>query len=84
MLLVCLVKFCYLGRMDAPILDFVFDELERRRGTWVDVAKAMDPDSWKSYYSWLTKLAQRKIPDPSVNKIQALADYFRGIERSAA
>jgi len=41
----------------------------------------MEPDSWRSYYSWLAKVSQGQIPDPSVKKIQRLADYFRGITR---
>jgi hypothetical protein len=59
------------------LLDFVLAELAARKGNWPAIAKAMDPESWESYYSWMTKLAQKRIPDPGVNKIQALADYFR-------
>ena len=66
------------------LLAYVLNELESRRGTWPAIAKAVEPDSWESYYSWLTKLAQRRIPDPSVNKIQTLADHFRGINREVA
>jgi len=69
---------------DEPLLSYVLTEIEARRGAWPAIAKAIEPDSWESYYSWLTKLAQRRIPDPSVNKIQVLADYFRGIERKQA
>jgi len=63
--------------MDQPMLEFVLAELEKRRGTWPAIAKEIEPESWESYYSWLSKLAQRRIPDPSVNKIQRLADHFR-------
>lgn len=63
--------------MERPILEFVMAELETRKGTWPSIAKEIEPDSWESYYSWLTKLAQGRIPDPSVNKIQRLADHFR-------
>lgn len=66
--------------MDTPILEFVLAELDTRKGTWPAIAKDMAGDSWLSYYSWLQKLGQGRIPDPSVNKIQALADYFRGLE----
>lgn len=68
-------------RMDTPILEFVLAELQNRKGRWPDIAKAMAPDSWQSYYSWLTKLAMGKIPDPGVVKIQRLADYMRGVQR---
>jgi hypothetical protein len=68
--------------MDATLLDFVLSELEARKGSWPDIAKAMAPQSWKSYYSWMEKVARGQIPDPGVSKIQELADYFRGIDRS--
>ena len=63
--------------MDTPMLEYVLSQLRARKGTWTEIAKELEPDSWASYYSWLTKLAQDRIPDPSVNKIQRLADYFR-------
>ena len=66
------------------LLAYVLNELESRRGTWPAIAKTIEPDSWESYYSWLTKLAQKRIPDPSVNKIQVLADHFRGVNREVA
>lgn len=63
---------------DKPILDFVLTQLDsrkgRRTGNLVDIARETELD-----YSWLSKLAQRRIPDPSVNKIQKLADYFRRV-----
>lgn len=63
-----------------PMLEYVLAQLEARRGTWPAIAKALAEGSWESYYSWLTKLAQGQIPDPSVNKIQALHDHFRADE----
>lgn len=67
--------------MKQPILDYVLEELDARKGlrtgNLTDIAKCMQPDSWESYYSWLTKLAQRKIPDPGVRNIQQLHDFFR-------
>ena len=67
-----------------PMFDYVLARLEASKGRWPAIAKDMEPDSWESYYSWLTKLAQRRIPDPSVNKIQALKDYFHKKEQAAA
>lgn len=62
--------------MTEPILDFVLHELDTRKGkrtgNLADIARDTALD-----YSWLSKLAQRRIPDPSVNKIQKLADYFK-------
>jgi hypothetical protein len=71
------------GSMDQPMLEFVKAELQARKGTWPAIAKEIEPESWESYYSWLSKLAQDRIPDPSVNKIQRLADHFRA-ERQRA
>ena len=62
--------------MDTPILEFVLTELNARKGRWPDICKALP----SIQYSWLTKLAQGKIPAPGVQKIQILADYFRGIK----
>jgi len=69
--------------METPMLDFVKQELEARKGRWPDIARAMEPTSWESYYSWMTKLACGAIPDPGVTKVQRLADFFRGIDRAA-
>jgi hypothetical protein len=59
------------------LLDFVYDELESRKGDWARIAREIEPTTWKSYYSWLTKFAQKRIPDPSVNRVQKLADHFK-------
>jgi hypothetical protein len=58
------------------LLDFVLSELDARKGQWASISRALAPDAAAAHYSWLTKLGQRKIPDPGVNKIQELADYF--------
>lgn len=71
-----LAKDCKNVSMDTPIFERVLNELQARKGTWPEIAKAIEPDAWESYYSWMTKLATGKIPDPGVNKIQRLADYF--------
>lgn len=64
--------------MNITLVEYVLSELASRKGTWPAIARAMDPAAPDSYYSWLTKFAQGRIPDPSVNKIQELADYFGG------
>lgn len=62
--------------MNKPMLDQVLSELASRKGSWREIARVMDQETPDSYYSWLTKLAQGTIKDPSVNKIQRLYDYF--------
>ena len=72
MVLASLPTLCYRGDMaKKTMFIYVLDELQACKGTWVEVADETGLD-----YSWLTKLAQGRIPDPSVNKIQRLADYF--------
>lgn len=68
--------------VEEPLLHFVLAQLEVRKGSWRQIAREMEPEDSESYYSWLCKVAQGRIPDPSVNKIQRLADRFRGINRS--
>jgi hypothetical protein len=59
------------------LLDFVLRELDSRKGTWRALASEMSPENTDSYYSWLTKLAQRRIDNPGVIQVQKLADRFR-------
>lgn len=58
------------------MLQATLDELQSRKGQWREIARQIDPETPESYYSWLTKLAQGTIPNPSVNRIQRLYDYF--------
>ena len=58
--------------MTEKLLEFVLRKLQEKKGSWPNVAEQTDLE-----YSWLTKLAQGKIDDPSVRKIQRLADHFR-------
>lgn len=62
--------------MTKPMLEQVLESLAACKGKWREIARYMDPLAPDSYYSWLTKLAQGTIKDPSVNKIQRLFDYF--------
>lgn len=68
------------------MLTQVLSDLQSCKGTWREIARTMEPEGWESYYSWLTKLAQGTIKEPSVNKIQRLYDYFRaaGKDKEAA
>lgn len=55
-----------------PLFDFVLRQLDANKGRFRETAKNTGVP-----YSTLVKIAQRKIPNPGVNSIQALADYFR-------
>lgn len=58
--------------MTTDLLQQTLDELARRRGQWPAICRATGLD-----YDWLTKLAQGRIADPGVRKIQRLNDFFR-------
>jgi len=61
-----------------PILAFVLRKLEESRGKWVEVAR----DSGVPYHT-LTKIAQGQSPDPRIDTVQRLVDYFNGQIREA-
>lgn len=56
-------------------LDYVKRKLEASKGTWGSVCT----DTGLGY-SWLTKLAQGKIPNPGIKKIEKLFHYYRAKE----
>lgn len=56
----------------ATMLEFVIDELQKRKNSLPALCKEL---GWPSY-SWLSKLSLGKIPDPSCRKIELLAAYF--------
>jgi hypothetical protein len=64
--------------MTKPMLTQVQEDLAATKGSWSEIARELEPDNFVSFYSWLTKLAQGRIAEPSVNRIQRLYDYFRG------
>lgn len=57
--------------MSKPMLDLVLDALEKSKGHWQAVA-----DGSGVPYHTLTKVAQRRIVNPGVDTVQALANYF--------
>lgn len=63
--------------MEKPMLTQVLDDLAACKGQWAEIARELEPSNTVSFYSWLTKLAQGRIPEPSVNRVQRLYDYFR-------
>lgn len=68
---------------EESLLGFVRDELAARKGQWMRIAREMDPDKWESYYSWMTKVADGRIPDPGVIRIEELASKLRREQPSA-
>lgn len=65
--------------MTTDILTPTLSELQARRGSWPAICRATELD-----YDWLTKLAQGRIADPGVRKIQRLASYFASTPRAVA
>lgn len=51
---------------------YVLSELPKRRGKFEEIAKAVDVS-----YSWISKLANNRIPNPGVVTIDKLADYLK-------
>lgn len=60
------------------MLQAVLAGLRARRGRLPEICAALPGID----YSWLTKMMQGRIKDPSVNKIQVLYDYLNGIDRN--
>lgn len=58
--------------MTTDLLQQTLDELARRRGQWPAICRSTGLD-----YDWLTKLAQGRIADPGVRKIQRLSNFFQ-------
>lgn len=63
--------------MATSLMDSVLSELRKRKGTYPQIARDMQPDNPSGYYSWLTKFATGQFPDPGIRRIEALAEYFR-------
>ena len=63
--------------MATPLLDYVLTELAARKGTYLQISKEMEPDTWGAHYSWLTKVVTGQFPDPGVRRVDALAQRFR-------
>lgn len=53
-------------------LDKVITRLESRKGDWKQIADDADVS-----YSWLTKLAQKKIPNPGIKTIERLEKVLK-------
>ena len=58
-----------------PLLEYVLRKLAENKGRHVEISKATGIP-----YGTLAKIAQRTTANPGVNHVQALADYFRGVE----
>lgn len=60
------------------LLDATKERLASRQETLQEVA-----DGAGVGYQWLAKFSQNRIADPSVNKVQAVHDYFLRKQESA-
>lgn len=63
--------------MTTDILTPTLAELAARRGQWAAICRTTGLD-----YDWLTKLAQGRIADPGVRKIERLATHFAQFPRT--
>jgi transcriptional regulator with XRE-family HTH domain len=57
--------------MEPNFVEQIRNELIARKGRWPDVCKATGVG-----YSWLTKFAQGKIPNPGISRLQVLHRHF--------
>lgn len=57
-----------------PILDFVLGRLDKSKGQHREIAKASGVA-----YTTVRNIAQRVTPNPGVQSVQALADYFKKV-----
>jgi hypothetical protein len=64
--------------MQTDLLARTLEELSRRRGHWPFICRATGLD-----YNWLTKLAQGRIADPGIRKIQRLHDHLLPADEAA-
>lgn len=53
------------------LLEQVITELNNRKGSWPQIAQDTEVG-----YSWLTKLARNRIPNPGIHAIQKLHNYL--------
>lgn len=53
------------------MLENVVSELRARKGTWEQISRDIPLP-----YHWLTKVAQGKIANPGIRRIELLAEYF--------
>lgn len=65
--------------MKTNLLDYVLANLRNDGTVLSEVCRATGLKS-----SWLWQLKDGRIPDPSVRKIQTLADYFSSKQKKAA
>lgn len=63
-------KFCLLWGMEKP-LDFVLERLPEYRGRFKEVAIGSGVS-----YSWVSKLANNRIPNPGIRSVERLADWI--------
>ena len=62
-----------------PLLQYVLRNLEENKGRHREIS-----DSSGVPYSTVAKIVQRRTPNPGVQAVQALADYFTNAGKKAA
>lgn len=65
--------------MTTDLLDFVLARLDARDQPWTEIARCSGVP-----YSTLKKIAARITPNPGVQHVQRLANYFEGAPQGAA
>lgn len=60
--------------MNTPILEFVLQQLAARTVPWTQVSREAGIP-----YDTLKKIARGVTPNPGVQHVQALHDYFKGM-----
>ena len=71
-----LPEYGYIRHMKTEqLLDYVLRKLSETKGQHRAIAKATGVP-----YGTLTKIRQRTTKNPGVDRVQLLADYFRGVE----
>lgn len=65
--------------MELTLYEYVVERLASSKQTYQEIAEGSGVPK-----RTVEKIARREIEEPGVNKIQALADYFRAQEEAAA
>lgn len=60
------------------MLESVLQELRARRGSWEQISRDV-----RIPYHWLTKVAQGKISNPGIRRIEQLSEYFETTSRDS-
>lgn len=59
--------------MEHPLVTSARGLLQQHKGRWPEIAEAADVS-----YSWVAQFARGKIPNPTVDNLQAVIDACKG------